>query len=151
MTDHLGNLVGRHLPLGVFLRDRDLFQLADGTDEAGKALYRTAAAAAVLNWRERVLETIRQRVGYLEANNEGSADARSERASVSTIGTSIGCVTTSWSFQYAHCFSPAKNACQEPGKWVDFSTAPAAMKVAKLSFSQSPFHHFMVTRSPNHI
>ena len=25
------------------------------------------------------------------------------------------------------------------------------MKVAKASFSQMPFHHFMVTRSPNHM
>jgi uncharacterized protein (DUF58 family) len=61
VMDHLGNLVGRHLPLGVFLRDRDLFQLADRHEEPGKAVFQTAAAAAVLNWRERVLETIRQR------------------------------------------------------------------------------------------
>ena len=27
--DHLGNLVGKHLPLGVFLRDQDIFTLAD--------------------------------------------------------------------------------------------------------------------------
>ena len=31
------------------------------------------------------------------------------------------------------------------------STASISMKVAKASFSHSPFHHFMVTRSPNHM
>ena len=29
VADHLGNVVGRHLPLGVFLRDHDIFALAD--------------------------------------------------------------------------------------------------------------------------
>ncbi len=31
------------------------------------------------------------------------------------------------------------------------STVSSSMKVAKASFSQIPFHHFMVTRSPNHM
>ena len=31
------------------------------------------------------------------------------------------------------------------------STASTSMKVAKASLSQIPFHHFMVTRSPNHM
>ena len=31
------------------------------------------------------------------------------------------------------------------------SVACISMKVAKASFSQMPFHHFMVTRSPNHM
>jgi uncharacterized protein (DUF58 family) len=61
VADHLTNLVGRHLPLGVFLRDRDLFDLADASEEFGRALYRGAAAAAVLNWREKVLSSVRQR------------------------------------------------------------------------------------------
>ena len=58
VSDHLGVLVGRHLPLGVFLRDSDLFTLADG--EAGESLYRSAAAAAILNWRERVISGLRR-------------------------------------------------------------------------------------------
>ena len=29
--------------------------------------------------------------------------------------------------------------------------AQSSIKVAKASFSQMPFHHFMVTRSPNHM
>jgi uncharacterized protein (DUF58 family) len=60
VSDHLSVLVGRHLPLGVFLRDRDIFTLADSQAESGTLFYRAAAAAAVLNWRERVLAGLRQ-------------------------------------------------------------------------------------------
>jgi uncharacterized protein (DUF58 family) len=59
LLGHLGNLTGRHLPLGVFLRDRDLFTLADDAPDAGPGFYRGAAAAAMLNWRERVLLGLR--------------------------------------------------------------------------------------------
>jgi uncharacterized protein (DUF58 family) len=69
VLDHLGNVVGRHLPLGVFLRDADLFALADSgldppvdpdsTPEG--TLFAPAAAAAMLNWRERVIGSLRQR------------------------------------------------------------------------------------------
>jgi uncharacterized protein (DUF58 family) len=59
LLGHLGNLTGRHLPLGVFLRDRDLFTLADDAPDAGPDFYRGAAAAAMLNWRERVLLGLR--------------------------------------------------------------------------------------------
>ena len=59
--DHLKYVRGRHLPLGVFLRDHDLFALADAAAETGPGLYRAAAAAAVLNWRERVLADLRRR------------------------------------------------------------------------------------------
>ena len=68
VLDHLGNLVGRHLPLGVFLRDPDLFELADsGLDEPSpeapirRALFESAAAAAMLSWRERIMAALRQR------------------------------------------------------------------------------------------
>ncbi|MBV8318890.1 MAG: DUF58 domain-containing protein [Planctomycetaceae bacterium] len=61
VVDHLGNLVGRHLPLGVFLRDRDLFALADQAPDQGPGLYRGAAAAALLTWRERALANLRLR------------------------------------------------------------------------------------------
>ncbi|QDV36791.1 DUF58 domain-containing protein [Tautonia plasticadhaerens] len=69
VLDHLGNVVGRHLPLGVFLRDADLFALADsGLDPAAlpgstpeERLFAPAAAAAMLNWRERVIASLRRR------------------------------------------------------------------------------------------
>ncbi len=61
VSGHLVRLVGRHLPLAVFLRDRDLFNLADASPETGPDLYRGAAAAAVLNWRQQVLAGLEAR------------------------------------------------------------------------------------------
>jgi uncharacterized protein (DUF58 family) len=61
VADHLGNVVGRHLPLGVFLRDHDIFALADTAPDSGPGLYRGAAAAALLTWRERALASLRLR------------------------------------------------------------------------------------------
>jgi uncharacterized protein (DUF58 family) len=61
IADHLGNVSGRHLPLGVFLRDHDIFALADRAPEFGLGLYEGAAAAALLNWRERALVGLRRR------------------------------------------------------------------------------------------
>ena len=61
VADHLGNVVGKHLPLGVFLRDQDIFALADSAPESGPGLYTAAAAAALLNWRERAVAGLRLR------------------------------------------------------------------------------------------
>jgi hypothetical protein len=52
---HLASVVGRHLPLGVLLRDHQLFDAADQLQPAGSALYRAAAAAEILTWRHQVL------------------------------------------------------------------------------------------------
>ncbi|MBN2296001.1 MAG: hypothetical protein JXM70_26450 [Pirellulales bacterium] len=59
---YLTNLVGRHLPLGVMLRDHSLFDavdydpkespIAEGND---KRFWRAAAAADILSWRKQVL------------------------------------------------------------------------------------------------
>jgi uncharacterized protein (DUF58 family) len=57
---YLRNVRGRHLPLAVFLRDHDLFALADRAGSEGSSLYQGAGAAAMLNWRERVLAGLRQ-------------------------------------------------------------------------------------------
>ncbi len=61
VSEYLGNLTGRHLPLGVFLRDLDLFAMADDAPEQGPGLFRGAAAADLLNWRERVMAGLRRR------------------------------------------------------------------------------------------
>lgn len=61
IADHLGNVVGRHLPLGVFLRDQDIFALADHAPDQGPGLYQGAAAAALLNWREKAIAGLRRR------------------------------------------------------------------------------------------
>lgn len=61
VADHLGNVVGKHLPMGVFLRDHDIFSLADTAPDSGPGLYTAAAAAALLTWRERALAGLRLR------------------------------------------------------------------------------------------
>jgi uncharacterized protein (DUF58 family) len=61
LSEYLENLSGRHLPLGVFLRDHDLFALADSAPDQGPGLYKGAAAADLLNWREHVLAGLRGR------------------------------------------------------------------------------------------
>ena len=53
VSEYLRNLTGRHLPLGVFLRDHDLFELADTAPGHGLGLYQGAAAAALLSWRDK--------------------------------------------------------------------------------------------------
>jgi uncharacterized protein (DUF58 family) len=61
LSEYLENLTGRHLPLAVFLRDGDLFALADLAPADGIGLYQGAAAAALLSWRESVLARLRLR------------------------------------------------------------------------------------------
>ena len=55
MQQYLGNIVGKHLPLSVLLRDRRIFEAADAAHPHGKALYRAAAAAEILTWRHQVI------------------------------------------------------------------------------------------------
>lgn len=57
---YLANLVGRHLPLGVLLRDRQLFDAAE-TEGAGDQFWRTAAAADILAWRHQAIVDLRRK------------------------------------------------------------------------------------------
>ena len=70
---YLTNLVGRHLPLGIWLRDRQLFDALEGAPEPladtedrpiTSPLWRSAAAADILGWRQQVLTDL-QRKGVL--------------------------------------------------------------------------------------
>ncbi len=61
VQEYLANLVGRHLPLGVLLRDRRVFQAAEQVDPRGTALYQAAAAADLLCWRRQVLADLTSR------------------------------------------------------------------------------------------
>ncbi|HPZ81969.1 MAG TPA: DUF58 domain-containing protein, partial [Thermogutta sp.] len=55
------NLAGRHLPLGVFLRDHTMFApLSDGQKERDD-LWKAAAAARILTWRHHVITAIRSK------------------------------------------------------------------------------------------
>ena len=55
---YLSGLAGRHLPLGVLLRDHRLFDAADLAFPSGEDLYASAAAAEILTWRQQVLTAL---------------------------------------------------------------------------------------------
>ncbi len=55
VEQYLTTLVGRHLPLGVLLRDHRLFDAAENEKPYGAELFRAAAAAEILTWRHHVL------------------------------------------------------------------------------------------------
>lgn len=59
-------LTGRHLPLCVFARDHDLFQMVDKyADHPGTAsdrtLYEAAASASILSWRKQVITDLQHK------------------------------------------------------------------------------------------
>ena len=58
VKSHLCNLVGRHLPLGVMLRDRRLFAELQQAEEPGDGIYRAGAAADILLWRRQVIRDL---------------------------------------------------------------------------------------------
>jgi uncharacterized protein (DUF58 family) len=55
IEQYLSSLAGRHLPLGVMLRDHRLFDAADAGHRQTEQLFRSAAAADILIWRHQVL------------------------------------------------------------------------------------------------
>jgi uncharacterized protein (DUF58 family) len=61
VVDYLGNINGQHLPLGVLLRDREMFEAADSPDGDRFNMYRAAAAADILLWRDQVLKDLQHR------------------------------------------------------------------------------------------
>lgn len=58
VVDYLTNINGQHLPLGVLLRDREMFDAADSPDGGPFEMYRAAAAADILLWRDQVLRDL---------------------------------------------------------------------------------------------
>lgn len=60
VSQHLKHLTGRHLPLGVFLRDRQIYGPLDDPAPTGEALFRAAAAADLLAWRHQLLTDLSQ-------------------------------------------------------------------------------------------
>jgi uncharacterized protein (DUF58 family) len=59
VTGYLSTLAGRHLPLLVLLRDHRIFDAADNPAMDNAMLYRSAAAAQILVWRNEVLKKIK--------------------------------------------------------------------------------------------
>jgi uncharacterized protein (DUF58 family) len=58
IESYLRNVVGRHLPLGVILRDHQLFSAADREPISDEQLFQAAAAAEILTWRHQVLRDL---------------------------------------------------------------------------------------------
>jgi len=58
---YLTNLVGRHLPLGVLLRDHRLFEAVEPEHPSGPQLWRAAAAAEILIWRHQILSDMQSK------------------------------------------------------------------------------------------
>ena len=58
---YMTNLVGRHLPLGVLLRDRQLFDAVDVEHPREEELWPAAAAADILAWRHQVLTDLQSK------------------------------------------------------------------------------------------
>ena len=68
VVDYLGNINGQHLPLGVLLRDRQMFDAVDAVAEPSApgsdpefVMYRAAAAADILLWRDEVIRDLGHR------------------------------------------------------------------------------------------
>jgi uncharacterized protein (DUF58 family) len=61
VEQYLTAQVGRHLPLGVMLRDHGMFQAVENPPSYGKGLYRAAAAAQIINWRHQVLTDLQHK------------------------------------------------------------------------------------------
>jgi uncharacterized protein (DUF58 family) len=59
ISAHLKNMVGAHLPLGILLRDNAMFDAVAVEDAEGDELYRAAAAAHILDWRQQVITNLR--------------------------------------------------------------------------------------------
>jgi len=55
---YLRSLVGRHLPLGVLMRDHQIFNALDRADRGDKGLYEASAAADILTWRQQVINDL---------------------------------------------------------------------------------------------
>ena len=64
---YLSNLVGRHLPLAVLLRDHRLFDAVVPEQPDGRQLWRYAAAADIIAWRHQVLTDLHSK-GVLSVN-----------------------------------------------------------------------------------
>jgi uncharacterized protein (DUF58 family) len=61
VEQYLASLAGRHLPLGVLLRDHRLFDAVALEHPSGDHLYRAAAAAGILAWRHQVLNDLQHK------------------------------------------------------------------------------------------
>jgi uncharacterized protein (DUF58 family) len=63
LKQYMGSLTGRHLPLGVLLRDRELYSAIDEFESVPNpdraTIFQAAAASDVLTWRHQVIRDLR--------------------------------------------------------------------------------------------
>ena len=64
---YLGAIAGRHLPLGVLMRDHQLFDAAELGFPSGEKLFSSAAAAEILTWRQQVITAL-EHLGVLSVD-----------------------------------------------------------------------------------
>lgn len=58
---YLSSMVGRHLPLAVLLKDRQLFDAVEVANPTAPQLFRAAAAADMIAWRHQILTDLTHR------------------------------------------------------------------------------------------
>jgi uncharacterized protein (DUF58 family) len=59
IRSYLGSMAGKHLPMGVLLRDHELFDVVDEYQaDQSTDVYQAAAAADVLTWRHQILNDL---------------------------------------------------------------------------------------------
>ena len=61
VMQYTAQLTGRHLPLCMFVRDRDLYDAVDTYEQSpgDDSMYRAAAAANILTWRQQVIRDLK--------------------------------------------------------------------------------------------
>lgn len=59
IQEYLGAMAGKHLPMGVLLRDHELFDVVeDYQARKSPSIYEAAAAAEILTWRDQVINDL---------------------------------------------------------------------------------------------
>ena len=61
VQQHLSAITGRHLPIGVFLRDRELFDAVNNVDSSATSYFESGAAAEILTWRRQVISDLQHK------------------------------------------------------------------------------------------
>jgi uncharacterized protein (DUF58 family) len=75
MDSYLGTLSGRHLPMAVLLKQREISGLLEQPPESREQLFTQAAAADFLLWKDKVIQDLKNRgVLAYDGQNRSRAD-----------------------------------------------------------------------------
>ena len=62
IQEYLGSMAGKHLPMGVLLRDHDMFDVIDDYQaKPSTSVFEAAAAAEILTWRHQVINDLNRK------------------------------------------------------------------------------------------